>query len=59
MASGKQALSKFQKSKVDTFLMQRLNANDLPILYIDNFEIIIENVTKFLGIYIDENLIWK
>ena len=39
--------------------MQRLNANDLPILYIDNFEIIIENVTKFLGIYIDENLIWK
>ena len=31
-------------------------ANDLLILYIDNFEIIRESVTKFLGIYIDKNL---
>ena len=33
--------------------------NDLPKLYINNFEVKRESVTKFLGIYIDENLIWK
>ena len=38
---------------------KRLIANDIPILYIDNFEIIMEIVTKFLGIYLDENLTWK
>ena len=31
-----------------------LIANDLPILYIDNFEIIRESVTTLLDIYIDE-----
>ena len=37
----------------------RLIANDLPMLYIDNFEVVIESVTKFLGIFIDKNLTWK
>ena len=44
------------------FHLQKKNrfiANDLPILYIDNFEIVRESVTKFLGIFIDENLTWK
>ena len=36
-----------------------LIANDLPILYIDNFEIIRERITKFLSIYIEENMTWK
>ena len=36
-----------------------LIANDLPILYIDNFEIIRESVTKFLDIFIDKNLTSK
>ena len=40
-------------------IKKRLIANDLPILHIDNFEIIRESVTKFLGIYIDKNLTWK
>ena len=50
------------KTKQTLFLSQkkkRVTANDLPILYIDNFEIVRESVTKFLGIFIDENLIWK
>ena len=38
---------------------KRLIANDLAILYIDNFEIIRESVTKFLAVYIEENLTWK
>ena len=41
------------------FHLQKKNrfiANDLPILYIDNFEIVRESVTKLLGIFIDENL---
>ena len=38
---------------------KRLIADNLPILYIDNFEIVKESVTKFLGIFIDENLTWK
>ena len=38
---------------------KRLIANDLPMLYIDNFEIVRESVTKFLGVFIDENLTWK
>ena len=32
---------------------------DLPILYINNFEIVRESRTKFLGIYMDKNLTWK
>ena len=50
------------KTKCTLFHSQkkkRLIANDLPKLYIDNFEVIREGVTKFLGIYTDENLIWK
>ena len=38
---------------------KRLIANDLPILYIDNFGIGRESITKFLGIFIEENLAWK
>ena len=38
---------------------KRLIANDLPLLYIDNFEIVRESVIKFLGIFIDENLTWS
>ena len=38
---------------------KRLIANDLPLLYIDNFEIVRESVTKFLGFFIDENLTLK
>ena len=38
---------------------KRLITNDLPILYIDNFGIVRESVTKFLGIFIDENLTRK
>ena len=32
---------------------------DLPILYINNFEIVRESRTKFLGIYMDKNLTLK
>ena len=32
---------------------------DLPILYINNFEIVRESRTKFLGIYMYKNLTWK
>ena len=38
---------------------KRLIANDLPILYIDNFGIARESITKFLRIFIEENLAWK
>ena len=38
---------------------KRLMANDLPMLYIDNFEIVRGSVTRFLSIFIDENLKWK
>ena len=38
---------------------KRLFANDLPMLYIDNFEIVRESVTKFLGIFFDQNFSWK
>ena len=38
---------------------KHLIANDLPMLYIDNFEIVREDVTKFLGIFIDKKLTWK
>ena len=37
-------------------LKKRLIANDLPILNIGNFEIVTKGLTKFLGIFIDENL---
>ena len=40
-------------------LKKRLIANDLPILNIGNFEIVAKYLTKFLGIFIDENVIWK
>ena len=40
-------------------LKKRLIANDLPILNIGNFEIVAKDLTKFLGIFIDENVIWK
>ena len=33
-----------------------LIANDLSTLYVDNFEIVRESLTKFLGTFIDE---WK
>ena len=38
---------------------KRLITNGLPMLYIDNFEIVRESITKFLGIFIDGNLTWK
>ena len=38
-------------------LKKRLIANDLPILNIGNFEIVAKDLTKFLGIFIDENVI--
>ena len=50
------------KTKWTLFHLQkkkRLITNDLPILYIDNFEIAGESVTKFLGISIDEILTWE
>ena len=48
------------KTKWALTTVKRLIANHLPLLFIDKFEIIIrESVTKFLGIYIDENLTWK
>ena len=37
-------------------LKKRLIANDLPILNIGNFEVVKKDLTKFLGIFIDENL---
>ena len=36
-----------------------LIANDLPMIYIDDIEIVTVSVTQFLGIFIDENLTWK
>ena len=50
------------KTKLTLFLSQKKNrliANDLPMLYIDNFEIVRESITKVLGIFIDENVTWK
>ena len=50
------------KTKWTLFHSQKrkcLIAHYLPILYIDNFEIVRESVTKFFGIFIDENWIWK
>ena len=50
------------KTKGTFFHLQKkksLIANDLSIHYIDNFEIVRENVTKFLCIFIDENLTLK
>ena len=47
------------KTKWTLFHLQKKNrliVNDLPILYIDNFEIVRESLTKLLGIFIDENL---
>ena len=47
---------------MDTFSLTKekgLIANNLPILYIDNFEIVRESVSKFLVIFIDESLTWK
>ena len=38
---------------------KRVIANDLPILYISNFEIVKNGITKFLGIFVEEILIWK
>ena len=38
---------------------KRLIANNLPIPYINNFEILRESVIKFLGIFIDENFTWE
>ena len=38
---------------------KRLIANDLPMLYIDNFEIVRKSIAKFIDIFIDENLTWK
>ena len=55
-------LSIFNKNEVNTFHSEkkiRFIANDLPILYINNFETIRESVAKLLGIYIYENLTWK
>ena len=48
----KSTLFRSQKKK-------RLIANDLPILYIDNFEIVRESVKNFLGMFNYENLTWK
>ena len=45
----KSTLFRSQKKK-------RLIANDLPILYIDNFEIVRESVKNFLGMFNYENL---
>ena len=45
------------KTKWTLFHLQkkkRLIANDLSILYIDNFEIVRERGTKFLGIFTDK-----
>ena len=44
----------FHSQKKKSFI-----TNDLPILYMDNFETVRENVRKFLGIFLDENLTWK
>ena len=47
-------LQKNKKQKKNTLI-----ANDLPILYIDNFEMVRESITKFLGIFIYKNVTWK
>ena len=47
---------------MDTFLLTKeksLIANNLPILYIDSFEIVGESLSKFLSIFTDESLTWK
>ena len=38
---------------------KRFLPESLPKLYIDNINIQRDRVTKFLGVYIDENLTWK
>ena len=50
------------KTKWTHFLSKKKRrriANDVFMLYIDNFEIVRESVTRFLGTFIDKNLIWK
>ena len=50
------------KTKLTLFHTQKkkhLIANDLPMGYINNFEVVRESVIKFLGIFIDKNLTWK
>ena len=38
---------------------KRFLPKELPHLFIDNIHITRETVTKFLGVYIDENITWK
>ena len=40
-------------------MKKRLIANDLLIVYIDNFEIARVSITKFPGIFIDGYMTWK
>ena len=51
---GKTKWSLFHPSSKKRFLTR-----NLPRLYIDNLAIKRESVTKFLGVYIDENITWK
>ena len=44
---------------VISFLKRQLLPQTLPHLLIENIHIKGEHVTKFLGIFIDENLSWK
>ena len=50
----KTKFSLFHQSRKKRFIPK-----NLPKLYIDNVEIQRDTVTKFLGVYIDENLTWK
>ena len=51
-----------KKTKFSLFYSARKKSfipDELPVLKIDNIDITRDNVTKFLGILIDENLTWK
>ena len=52
-------LTKTNRTLFHSQKKKRLIANDLPMIYIDDFEIVRESVTKFLGIFIDGNLTCK
>ena len=58
-----QDLSKFNKNKVDNFLLTKENTSYCKwftyTLYWLCIEIIRESATKLLGIYIGENFTWK
>ena len=52
-------LKKLKFSLFHSYRKKSVIPDELPVLKMDNTEIKRDSVTKFLGIFIDENLTWK